>query len=375
VKLVKGRWYWDPPDRLRRSHGIRTVSLGADQGTAWAAARKLNREHLTLRDDAPALGTVAWLLAAFNASERFERLAAKTQKDYRHLARVISGMELDGGMKLGRVAAAAVKPRHADGLFAKLRAERGLHTAHYACRFARRVWKWAGRRDLVGPVNPWAGMELPTLPQRYALWPPELVPTVVAAAEKAGRPSLGLATVLAYWLSHREGDVLSLTWEALDTQSRQTRKTGARIPVVTSAYPELDAAVSAARARAAALATAAAALPPNEREEALERARAAATWVVIHDGTGRAYNEHTFRHDWREIADAAGVPRELQFRDLRATAMTELADGGAGPMQLRTHGGQKTVQIQARYVRPTATQFKEAAKQRLRRREGGGNTE
>lgn len=103
----------------------------------------------------------------------------------------------------------------------------------------------------------------------------------------------------------------------------------------------------------------------------------AATWVVIHEGTGQPYNEHTFRHDWREAATAAGVPSSLQFRDLRATALTELSDGGADVLHLRTHGGHKTVAMAGRYVRPTAEQFEAAAAARLRRRKGakGGANE
>ena len=57
--LRRGRWFWEPPPRLRGpSH--KTVALGADQAAAWALARILNRD--LAGDDTSGLpGTVRWL--------------------------------------------------------------------------------------------------------------------------------------------------------------------------------------------------------------------------------------------------------------------------------------------------------------------------
>ena len=64
-----------------------------------------------------------------------------------------------------------------------------------------------------------------------------------------------------------------------------------------------------------------------------------------------------------------GSPDNLQFRDLHATAMTELADAGAG---VSTHITHKTVQMARRYARPTAAQFDRAASKRLAARKVKG---
>ncbi len=106
-KLVKNRWYWDPPDRLRKSHALKTVALGADQAAAWAYARRLNRDHLGLGPGQPVVGSVAWMLKSFLSSAKFEVLKAPTQKDYRWIARKllmptqvgprILGVSSDGG--------------------------------------------------------------------------------------------------------------------------------------------------------------------------------------------------------------------------------------------------------------------------------------
>ncbi|EHM01222.1 site-specific recombinase, phage integrase family [Acetobacteraceae bacterium AT-5844] len=314
------------------------MSLGADQSAAWDAARALNKRHLELRDDQPVPGTVAWLFRQFEASDRFGKLANGTQRDYRWLAKLLEAHPV-GNTTLGRLPAMAIKPRHADGIFAELFQSNGHHAAHYACRYARRVWKWAARREHVGPVNPWSGMELPSLPARRARWTPEQVIAVVAAAKEANRPSLGLATLLAYWLGHRQGDILSLTWEDIEAGHKVTSKTGATLPLAVSVYPELAV--------------------------ALESARQDGGPVVRKESTGRAYQRHTFGHEWRELATKAGIPEALQFRDLRATAATEMADGGADVIEMSSHTGHRDVKMARRYARPTAAQAEGAAKKRL----------
>lgn len=338
VKLVRGRWYWDPPDRLRKSHNLKTVALGADQSNAWAYARTLNRENLSIGKDQSPVGTVRWMIDTFLDSERCSGLSAVTQRDYRWLGqKVLSDIPV-GAHTLGQLPAASVKPRHADFIYTIVRDERGEATAHYACRFARRLWHWAARREIVPMVNPWAGMELKSPAARTALWTREQVEAVVKAAEESARPSLGLATLLAYWLGHRQGDVLGLTWTALDAGIVETRKTGRVLPIDVSAYPKLNL--------------------------ALIGVSRSSTHVVTHERTGLPYNKYTFGHRWREIANKAGIPKTLQFRDLRATAITELADAGADIIELSTHSGHDTVAMARRYARRTPEQFRRAADKR-----------
>jgi site-specific recombinase XerD len=352
VKLVKGRWYWDPPDKLRASHKLKTQALGADQAAAWAMAHMLNRDNLRLAPDAPAVGTVRWVLELFLDSERAKSLAASTQRDYRWLTRSVLCPLKVGGRTLGELPIQAIRPRHADGIHAELAAANGVTSAHYACRFARRVWKWAARRELVYD-NPWTQMELAGLKARTVVFDAGQVAAVVAAAAVRQRPSVGLATLLAYWLGHRQADVLGVTWTALDGERISTRKTGASLPVSIASYPALAAELQLTRARQQAAA------------DAVEPKRIPPAHVVINEHTGKPYTAATFQHLWRSIAAEAGIPADLQFRDLRATAMTELSDSGADIISMSTHSGHKTAQMARRYARPTTKQFERAAGQRL----------
>ncbi len=189
----------------------------------------------------------------------------------------------------------AVKARHADTIYELLRDKHGHASAHYACRFARLVWKWAARREIVDGANPWADMELKGIRSRTQVWTREQVAAVVSVAKNAGRPSLGLATLLTYWFGHRQSDVLGLTWTALEAKVINTSKTGVVLPVDASVYPILAA--------------------------ELHATQRTSTHVIVNESTSRPYNQHTFRHDWRDMAERAGIPWDLQFRDLRATAL------------------------------------------------------
>lgn len=350
VKLVRRRWYWDPPDKLRKSHNLKTVALGADQESAWAYARTLNRDHLSLGPDDATVGSVRWMFEAFIAGDKFSELAAATQRDYRWLLqRVLSPMEMSG-RPLGGYLAAQIKPRHADAIYGLLKESHGPSAAHYACRVARRVWHWGGRREMVERLNnPWTGMELKGIPARTQRWTIDQVDAVRARAIELKAPSIGLAVSIAYWWGHRQGDVLALTWAALDSGEVSTSKTGQLLPVDIDAYPSLKVELTAERARQTLAGT-------NLGH------------VIICEATGSRWERHGFGHAFREIATAAGIPANLQFRDLRATAVTELSDAGADPIGLSTHSGHQTVSMARRYARRTPEQFTAAAGKRMERR-------
>jgi integrase len=352
----KGRWYWEPPLRLRRSHGLEVKSLGADQAAAWAYARTLNRDLAGLKPGAGVPGSVAWLFEQFFESERFGTLAPSTQGDYKWLAKRINGMQM-GAQQLGQISARAIRPRHADKIYAVLKAESGPSASHYACRFARRVWKWGARREFVDAApNPWASMELASIPQREQRWLVDQVEALVACCQENGRGSIALAIILAYWLGHRQGDVLSLTWAQLTAGERRTGKTKARAALSTTVYLELDAALDAER----------------ERQRKMDIRPVA---VVVMEDTSEPWDVNHFRHEFRRLARLAGIPDDLQFRDLRATALTELADAGADVIDMSTHSTHKTVQMARRYARPTAAQFDRAATKRMANRKNKPETD
>ncbi len=344
TQFRKGRWFWEPPAKMKLMKGVKGKALGSDQAHAWNMAKKLNAELLAMPLGAKAPGCVAWVFEQFFETEKFKSLARSTQTDYRWLAQRL-GKVMMGNRPLGEFNAMSIKARHADFVIEQINKESGHSASHYCARFARRVWKWAGRKEFVDQINPFKDMEMKGLPQRDIVWQPEQVATVIAKAYEMGFPSIGLACHIAYGFAHRKNDILSLTWTALDLGSRKTSKTGVTLPMVQSAYPDMDAAIEIERAR----------------QKASEKP---STHVIQCELTGLTWHPDVFAHHFRTVADAAGIPKALQFRDLRATAATEMKDAGADIIDMSTHTGHKTVTMARRYARPTAEQFQRAAAKR-----------
>ena len=94
--------------------------------------------------------------------------------------------------------------------------------------------------------------------------------------------------------------------------------------------------------------------------------------VRLCEATGRAYRTDGFGATFARVRAAAGLPDTLQFRDLRRTAATEAAAGGATVHELKAMTGHKGTEILKVYVRPTDTGAKEA--QRKRETARGKNT-
>jgi integrase len=198
----------------------------------------------------------------------------------------------------------------------------------------------AGRQEHVDRRdNPWSGMELEGLKACKQRWTREQVETFCGKAKVLGWPSQALAVRLSWRLSLRESDVIEVTWAALDSRLVETSKTGADVPVAVRAYPDL--------------------------RRLLRATKRTAAEVVVCETTGEAWGPDYFRHVFRDIANVAGLPADLQFRDLRATALTELADAGATDIQMGPHSGHLTAEMRRRYARRTPEQFEGAAELRL----------
>lgn len=93
-------------------------------------------------------------------------------------------------------------------------------------------------------------------------------------------------------------------------------------------------------------------LAPMVMEElALIGTRPTSGPVVICDYTGEAWASGMFRHKWRQVATAAGVPKEVYNMDSRAGAITEAFDSGADKESVRKTATHSTAQMTEKYSR------------------------
>jgi hypothetical protein len=73
--------------------------------------------------------------------------------------------------------------------------------------------------------------------------------------------------------------------------------------------------------------------------------------MIVHEWSGRPYEDSTFRPKWRAIATAAGVPRNVRNMDSRAGAITEALEAGASPDSVRKTATHSDLNMTMRYSR------------------------
>ncbi len=64
-----------------------------------------------------------------------------------------------------------------------------------------------------------------------------------------------------------------------------------------------------------------------------------ATAPIIRGPHGRPYKKDNFTHRFRDICRAAGIPDDLQFRDIRRTVATEVGEGGGPSSEMESTTG------------------------------------
>jgi hypothetical protein len=103
-----------------------------------------------------------------------------------------------------------------------------------------------------------------------------------------------------------------------------------------------------------------------ELRAALEAAPRISTQIVVNETTKRPWGESAFQHVFADIRDAAGLPKDLQFRDLRRTGATNLGRAGCTDDEIRAITGHLTRELVGIYVQPDET-FAQNAMDKLRR--------
>jgi len=91
--------------------------------------------------------------------------------------------------------------------------------------------------------------------------------------------------------------------------------------------------------------------------------------LIIDERTGRPFANDVYRMRWREIADAAGVPSDVQCRDSRAGGITEGVRAMGGNIEaVRKAAGHSQPSTTLIYIRDDAEQTAEVAIARAKKR-------
>lgn len=258
----------------------------------------------------------------FIQSSWFTTLASKTQADYLYY--------MDYMRDLLPNTISKVTPLLADNIYSKVKKQRGERTAIYVCSVMRRLWNFLYRAEKVKSL-PWSNMGIKQdLKPRTVKWMPEDVKKIIQQAMQDGHISLALFVALLYDTAQRPSDILSLTWDnILDDEflTLTQSKTGAIITV-----------------------------PLRETsKKLLEKQKKNIKWVIP-TKTGCKYHLTNMNKEFNMVKKSAGVSSELQLRDLRRTALTELGDAGATEDEIMAVSGHKSRQVLSVYVKKTEQQ-------------------
>lgn len=350
------RHYWQPPAMLR-AEGWLPERLPDDQGSAIARAEVLNADLDAWRKGEPAPnapvtvkaraakqatpGTVTALISEYKRSRWWTDLADSTRtRSYEPALDAIEAWA--GDQPVRGVTAKAVQAFYETQL---RRVEKDgrrkvvIETPAKAAAAVRvlRVLLQVGVRlgyiTTNTATDPGISLERQREPQ---LWSPEQVAHMVAVADRLGWRSVGTSIMLNEWIGQRQADVLTLPpWKVeggalLILQS----KTGRWVSLPIHIIPHLVARLKGEQERPGAVVS----MPAGKARRAVEPR------LLLHDRNGQAWNEHTFRHTFSEIREAAaeGLPAEgglpaidampscadLLFMELRHTAVTRLHEAG-----------------------------------------------
>lgn len=201
---------------------------------------------------------------------------------------------------------------------------------------------------------------------------------LVDEAIRQGRLSIALGTALQFECGLRQRDVIGewepflgqptsryvigrrqwvngLTWQMIENGvlSKQTTKTGAVVSHDLTLCPLVCEVLAM--------------IPKSKR---------AFGPVIVSENTGKPYAQAVYGRTWRQVADAAGLPRTLWNMDARSGAATEASDAGAALGDTRAVLGHADEKMTARYVRGDSLEkSRRVAKLRLKHRTGGNGNE
>ncbi|MEK6747125.1 MAG: tyrosine-type recombinase/integrase [Pseudomonadota bacterium] len=150
--------------------------------------------------------------------------------------------------------------------------------------------------------NPFENLRIGKPPARTAVWKAETIQCAINTANELKMPSVGLAIQMALDTGQRAGDLRLLTWSnynGVTIKFRQSKtNVWIEVPVMKSLQKMLD---------------------MTDKQSPT---------ILINEATKKPYNKDLLCRKFREVCEKAEIGSDLQFRDLRRTAVVRLAEHG-----------------------------------------------
>lgn len=258
--------------------------------SAWGTPAFLAeyRAHIAARDDAERRDNLSAVLDDYRQSPAFTALAAESRRMY---DRCLKEIDLEFGA--APIALFEAKGARKDMLEWRDRlAVRGARTADMHIAVLKRVLSWAVDREIIDINKLARAGRLDNNTRRDRIWSEEECARFI----RTQSPEMVRSLLLAIWTGQRQGDLLTMTWQAYDGSTLTTRqgKTSAHVRLRVS--PELKQMLDTM---------------PRPAETILTNSR------------GKPWTPGGFRASWATAMERAGLKDSgLKFHDLRGTFVT-----------------------------------------------------
>jgi len=328
-------WAFNPPAYVRETITDCEISyiqfedrIDAEDHSKQVVEMYSDAKRLEAKDVYLPIGSVMSLVASYKRTNAWSSLSDNTKRTYNQLLRGSFDVRLGQSNKnFGEMNAKNVAPMTAEHLYSHLKVNVSEHRANHTIKVLRRVWQVCKRKQLVRQ-NPFREMGLRSLPERIVLWEPEQVSDFIQYADEQGCWSAGTLALLCYDLCQRPGDMRQLLWQNYKDGHFDFVQEKTKVRVTIPASPRLV-----------------------ERLE--QRTGDLSDTVCASERTGRPYDRYAAYKLVARLRKGAGLPQELQLRDLRRTGATEMAEAGCTEDELRSVTGHKGRGVLNTYVRPT----------------------
>lgn len=331
LRKVGGRYFWNPSKSMK-ARGFKSVALGDDLGLAIKQAGDLNAKadasvNKFVANLGPQPGSMGALVALYKTGTDYLKLSDKTRASYRPYLNEIQNKA--GHVRVIDVTRPVLKKLYRDSLV------RGPRAAKALIQMYSILMTFAADEGWIKPeAHPARMMKMQSGGRRKVFWTVDQLNIFLAKGLEMGGAHAGAARIamIAYAAATRLVDARHVPWTALGAdkvlrftpnKTRNTTGTQLEIPLPDWLLQQM------------------------------------ATWprlsplMVIDEATGKQFAEDRLSKIAAEIRDAAKLPKTLQVRDLRRTALTEAGAGGASVMDLKALGGHATTEMLAVYVIPT----------------------
>lgn len=259
----------------------------------------------------------------------FAKLSGATQKTYESRLAVVCETPVQMGKLLGNMRLADISLKHITYAYDRWLNESGQRAANYNASCLSIVLNHARRHEAI-LYNPVSLLKRKTDKPRRVLWSREHVQTFLETAySKWSYRSIGLIVHMAYEWGQRIGDMRLLKWDDIDFEQERVditqSKRGAEVHL-----PIDDGLLNM--------------LIQQKKDFGFQPY--VAPHVKPKNGAYPPYDDIEVHQYVNRVKNYAGLPEELQARDLRRTAITEMAEAGvdlAGIMQVSGHQNPNSV--------------------------------